>query len=54
VDDLKEDFDEKPRTEMALLKPEQRKTGFAEVEQGFSEAVARAEASRCLRCDLEK
>ena len=54
VDDLKEEFEEKPRTSVPLLKPNERKTGFAEVEQGFTEAVARAEATRCLRCDLEK
>ena len=54
VDQLKEDFEEKPRTKMPTVKPDQRKKSFVEIEQGFSESVAREEALRCLRCDLEK
>jgi len=40
------------RTPMPGLPPEQRKTGFAEIVQGFAEAEARREASRCLECSL--
>ena len=54
IDDLEEDFDEKPRTEMPVVDPEKRKTSFIEIEKGFSEKKAREEAKRCLRCDLEK
>jgi NADH-quinone oxidoreductase subunit F len=54
VNDLKEDFGAKPRSSVQLAQAESRKTSFVEVEQGFSEQIARAEASRCLRCDLEK
>jgi len=41
------------RLEMPKLPPEKRKTTFDEIERGFSEEVARREAKRCLRCDLE-
>jgi NADH-quinone oxidoreductase subunit F len=41
------------RLEMPKLPPEERKTTFDEIERGFSEEVARREAKRCLRCDLE-
>ena len=44
----------RPRQEQLYLSPELRKDNFKEVELGFSsEAVAQAEARRCLRCDLE-
>ena len=42
------------RPEMPSLPVEERATCFKEVELGFSEADAIAEAKRCLRCDLEK
>ena len=54
IEDLKEDFDEKSRLEMPVIEVEKRKTSFVEIEQGFSEKTAREEATRCLRCDLEK
>lgn len=39
---------------MSILAPEVRIHDFREVELGFpSESIARAEARRCLRCDLE-
>ena len=38
------------RHEMPSLSSADRTQGFAEVELGFSEADARAEAARCLRC----
>jgi NADH-quinone oxidoreductase subunit F len=54
VEDLKVESDQRARTEMPLEKTSRRKQSFVEVEAGFSEEVARAEAARCLRCDLEK
>ena len=38
------------RQKLTMLNPETRKYSFEEVEQGFSDAEAVAEASRCLRC----
>jgi NADH-quinone oxidoreductase subunit F len=49
-----ESFEEKPRIEVKIEEAEQRKKDFREVEKGFSEADARREAARCLRCDLEE
>jgi len=48
-----EEWAEEPRYEMPILEAEKRKTCFDEIELGFSEERARAEARRCLRCDLE-
>jgi NADH-quinone oxidoreductase subunit F len=53
--DEPEKLDEiKPRIDMPRMRPEERITGFAEFETGFSEAQAKMEAARCLRCDLER
>ena len=41
------------RPDMPFISADQRQKGFTEVELGFSEADAIAEAKRCLRCDLE-
>jgi formate dehydrogenase beta subunit len=38
------------RLEPFIMDPDDRVTGFEEVERGFSAVEARAEASRCLRC----
>ena len=38
------------REEPAVLAPEERITGFEEVEGGFTSVQARREAARCLRC----
>jgi formate dehydrogenase (NADP+) beta subunit len=46
---LPEGFDEYSRLEVPTI-PLDRRTGITEVEAGFSEEQARAEASRCLRC----
>ncbi len=54
VDDLQEDLGEKPRVAMPVRSPKARVRTFEEIEMGFSEAQARQEARRCLRCDLEK
>ncbi|MBC7334860.1 MAG: FAD-dependent oxidoreductase, partial [Clostridia bacterium] len=41
----------RPRTKVALLPLEKRRGGFSEVEQGYDELAARAEAARCWKCD---
>ncbi|HYB49578.1 MAG TPA: FAD-dependent oxidoreductase [Burkholderiaceae bacterium] len=46
-----EGFNRWRRRAPIMLKPEQRK-GWDEVERGLSDENARAEASRCLKCDL--
>jgi pyruvate/2-oxoglutarate dehydrogenase complex dihydrolipoamide dehydrogenase (E3) component len=47
-----EGFADRMRCQMPSLDLEQRLKGFAEVELGYSEEQAVAEAKRCLRCDL--
>lgn len=50
-----EQLDElRPRVGMPRRRAEERLGGFDEFETGFSEDQARLEASRCLRCDLER
>jgi NADH-quinone oxidoreductase subunit F len=44
----------RPRVEMPSLRPAERVSSFCELETGFAENQARIEASRCLRCDLER
>ena len=43
---------ERPR--MPMLNPDRRRITFQQVELGLSEATARDEARRCLRCDICK
>ncbi len=43
-------FDERPRAEMPEIEVERARTTFDEVETGFTEATAQAEAERCLAC----
>ena len=43
-------FTSQDRTKMPRLEPKSRATGFDEVETGFSEEQARAEAARCMEC----
>ena len=46
---------ERPRAKASILSPETRVYDFREVNLGFpNEHVAKAEAKRCLRCDLEE
>ena len=45
-------YDEHGRVEIPAL-PTERRIGLQEVELGFSEEEARAEAARCLRCFLD-
>lgn len=42
------------RVKMPVLDRETRESSFDEIETGFSEADARAEAERCLRCGCDK
>ena len=44
-------FNRRRRIHPIMLKPVER-TGWDEVERGFSDAEARTEASRCLKCNL--
>lgn len=39
-----------PRKQLVMMPPDDRKHDFDEVEEGFSNADAMAEAGRCLRC----
>lgn len=43
-------FPKMPRAKMPQLSPETRKTSFVEVNKGFSDEQAKAEANRCLEC----
>lgn len=45
-------YDRIPRQDVPAL-PVARRTGFREVDQGYSEEQARLEASRCLWCNVE-
>ncbi|MBA7646698.1 Ferredoxin--NADP reductase [subsurface metagenome] len=49
-----EEIKDLKKPEMPLIPVAQRMDNFKEVEMGFTEADAIAEAKRCLRCDLEK
>ena len=49
-----ETTEEMPRIQIKMESPALRSKDFREVEQGFTEAQARLEAARCLRCDLEE
>jgi len=47
--EMAESYDEYSRLSVPVI-PLDRRTGVAEVETGFTEAQARAEAARCLQC----
>jgi NADH-quinone oxidoreductase subunit F len=47
-------MEDEPRTNMGHEDTNERIKDFREVEKGFTEEEARREATRCLRCDLEK
>jgi len=49
-----ETTEDQPRIEVGLEDAGQRIKDFREVEKGFTEEQGRREATRCLRCDLEK
>ena len=50
---LEDTWETKPRTAVRTLPLGDRRASFTEIELGFSEDIARREARRCLRCDLE-
>jgi heterodisulfide reductase subunit A-like polyferredoxin len=47
---IPEKIEKKARLHMGTLSMEQRKKGFGEVELGFTEEQAKAEAEKCLNC----
>jgi NADH-quinone oxidoreductase subunit F len=49
-----EEFADAKRPDMPVQEPEKRAHNFQEIECGFDKEVARQEARRCLRCDLER
>ena len=49
-----ESTEDKPRIEVEFEDARERVSDFREVEKGFTEEEACREATRCLRCDLEK
>ncbi len=51
--ELDETWELKTRSEVKTLPLPERRASFTEIEFGFTEDVARREAKRCLRCDLE-
>jgi NADH-quinone oxidoreductase subunit F len=51
--ELEDTWETRPRTEVSTLPLAERRASFSEIELGFSEEIARREAKRCLRCDLE-
>jgi NADPH-dependent glutamate synthase beta subunit-like oxidoreductase len=53
-EDEEETWEPQLRPEMSRLPFEERKRSFEETELGFSEEIAKQEAKRCLRCDLER
>jgi NADH-quinone oxidoreductase subunit F len=50
----RESTEDQPRIEVGLEDAAERINDFREVEKGFTEEEGRREATRCLRCDLEK
>ena len=51
--ELDETWESMPRSAVKTLPVPERRSSFTEIELGFSEDIARQEAKRCLRCDLE-
>jgi NADH-quinone oxidoreductase subunit F len=51
--ELEDTWESMPRTAVRTLPVPDRRTTFTEIELGFTEEIARKEAKRCLRCDLE-
>jgi NADH-quinone oxidoreductase subunit F len=51
---IDEEIQERSRARMPEVPAEERIVDFREVELGFSEEVAMAEACRCLRCDISE
>ncbi|MBU0992761.1 MAG: FAD-dependent oxidoreductase [Proteobacteria bacterium] len=51
--EIKEEIRELKRSAMPEIAAAERISGFREVETGFTAEMARREAGRCLRCDIE-
>ncbi|HUT68615.1 MAG TPA: NADH-quinone oxidoreductase subunit NuoF [Dehalococcoidales bacterium] len=51
--ELEDAWETKPRTAVRTLPLAERRASFTEIELGFTGDIARREAKRCLRCDLE-
>jgi NADH-quinone oxidoreductase subunit F len=51
--EVEESWETQARFEMPKIPAKQRKGSFEEIERGFTEDIAKQEAKRCLRCDLE-
>jgi NADH-quinone oxidoreductase subunit F len=51
--EVEESWEIQLRAPMPKLPAQKSKHNFEEIERGFSEDVAKQEAKRCLRCDLE-
>jgi NADH-quinone oxidoreductase subunit F len=51
--ELEDTWENMPRTAVKTLPVPDRRSTFTEIELGFPEEIARQEAKRCLRCDLE-
>jgi len=51
--ELDDTWEDKPRIKVKTLPLADRRSSFTEIELGMSEEIARMEAKRCLRCDLE-
>lgn len=51
--ELDEEIVERPQEKMTLRSMEDRLSGFAEVEMGYTGEQAFREACRCLRCDIQ-
>ena len=47
-----EGFGNKPRSEYNLLMPEERLSGFMDIDKGYDETEAIKNAERCMQCDL--
>ncbi len=51
--EIKDEVPEERHVKWAVCPARERRSDFREVAHGYTEAQARREASRCLRCDLE-
>jgi heterodisulfide reductase subunit A-like polyferredoxin len=52
VTELREKVEKQPRQEMPKEPASERRTKFCEIERGFTEEMAVAEAKRCLSCSI--
>jgi len=52
ITELREKVEKQPRQVMLKEPPEERRTSFCEIDRGFTEEMAIAEAKRCLSCSI--